>query len=277
MRFRFYSFLTIFCFVFVFEAHAQVFMPQPSVGAVTGIGQATVAVPHLQFGIEHAAQLGFMDRNTVIYAGGALPYGLTDWQVVQAAAAWKSGKHSGMAVGILTNRVSQYSENQVAMSYGRQLNPKLSMGATLGYQFVQAGEYGNAGAPLVQVSFIQKLLPELSFGASFSNPAQTKVKHIEQNSQLNLGLHWKASEQFEVSTEASKEIRRSTIYRLGMAYTATERVMLLAGVSSSNFAKVSLGFGFNPSPAIRVDVSSSWHPVLGITPSLGVRYQGNKA
>jgi hypothetical protein len=265
--------LLLFCAIICLQSpvFGQVFMPQPSVGLSTGIGQAVVALPHTRFGIHQAAQLGFLEQKTTIYAGTALPYGLTDWNVASIDAAWKMDKKSGVALGLITNRVPQYSENAVSMSHGRLLSKKLAIGATIGYQFVQAGEYGSAGAPLVRISLIQKLLPELSLGASISNPGQQKLRNIPQNSVLQLGLHWATSEVFEVSGEVTKELKRSAIYRLGFAYSATQRFLVTGGLNSSSFAKAAIGFGIKIGPALRIDLAGSWHPVLGITPTAGVQ------
>jgi hypothetical protein len=271
---RFFLFFPVF--LLAQGLMAQVFMPIPAAGAEIGLAQATVAMREMQTGIATSAQLATMQQKQMLYIASALPFGQTDWQVIKLDFAQRINQTSGCGLSLATNRVPQYSETAIQGHYGRQLFPKLSLGASIGYQMVQAGEYGSAGAPSVRVSLLQKLTENLNLGVAFSNPGQQKLRNTPQNSQLQLGIGWAASPYFQITGEASKELQRNTSYRMGMRYLASERLLLMAGVQSGALARAALGFGVWISPAVRIDVAGSWHHVLGVTPSLGVRYASGK-
>jgi hypothetical protein len=266
---RFYLLLLFFG---VSPLSAQVFMPDPEVGAQLGLSGAALAVPSLQFGVQGPAQLGFMQENMVIYAGAALPHGIKDWNVNRIDFAKKIGKTSGFGLSLASQRVPQYSENAVGLQYGRALNAKAAIGISFGAQFVQAAEYGSNVSPLVRVHIQHKLNKTLTVGASVSNPAQLKSGTAITHSHLNLGLSWAASSFFSVNLEASKSLERPLIYRLGMSYSASERIVVLAGVQTSSFAKASMGFGIFAGKNLRIDAAALWHNTLGVTPSLGLRF-----
>jgi hypothetical protein len=248
----------------------QVFMPEPHVGTELAQGGSSVAISSPQFGMSNPATLAFLEQKVHLYAGTAIPYGITNWSANKLSFGLKLGKTDGIGLRIANNVIRGYSENVLSFQYAHRLGEKAALGVSLGAQYVQAAEYGSSIAPSVQVHFLQKLNKSVTLGVSISNLGQLKTAGFARQNQYLLGISYAASKYIAVQAEASKDALRPTVYRLGMRYSPTDRYWCYVGMSTSDFAKAAFGVGFHVRPRLRIDLAGSWHTVLGITPSLGV-------
>jgi hypothetical protein len=271
MLHHFRSSLKVLFFTLAYTSvQAQLFMSEVPNGAQAAIGRANCGMAHTELGIASAAQLVYQEGFQT-YLGTALPYAIKDWQTASMDLGYQKGKQA-FGVHFSGQKVPAYRESAVLLRYGRRFSPKLAVGLGLGYQLAHAFEYGKTQAPAFELSAVQQLTEKLSLGCVLTNLGQIKASEIETLSSIRLGLAWKASKDFEITSEIRKELLSKTEYALGMIYRPVDKFVLMAGIRSGNSAKSSFGFGLNFSSHLRADLSAVWHPVLGFTPSLGLRF-----
>ncbi len=263
--------LLIFLTLLASRVGAQLFLQEIPQGALAATANTNLASAHTRIGISNGAQLVYGHAGHQGNVGIALPYAFTDWQSLGLTYGYVKNNQA-FGAQIAHQQVPAYRESTLLVRYGRRFNQKLSIGLGLGYQFAQAQEYGNTSAPAFEISALQQLNEKLSFGLMLTNLGQVKASGIETISLIRVGLAWKASRDFEVTAEARKELLRQVDYALGAQYKAAEKLLLLGGIRTGGSARASFGFGLVLASALRLDGSAVWHPVLGITPSLGLRF-----
>lgn len=250
---------------------AQLFLQEIPQGALAATANTNLASTHTRIGMSNGAQLVHGNAGHQAFVGAALPYAFTDWQSLGLDYGYVT-ENQAFGIHLAHQQVPAYQESALLLRYGRRFNQKLSIGLGLGYQLAQAQEYGNTSAPAFEVAALQQLNDKLSFGLALTNLGQVKASGIETLSQIKIGLAWKASSDFEITAEARKDLLRQIEYALGANYKATDKLLFLGGIRSGGSARASFGFGLTIAPTLRLDGSAVWHPVLGFTPGIGLRF-----
>lgn len=164
---------------------------------------------------------------------------------------------------------SDYNETQLGLAYGRKLGNKVDIGAQFNYYSIRIPTYGNASTISFELGAILHVTDKLHAGVHVANPVAGKFGEEQQeklSSVYSMGLGYDASEKFFVSMEIEKEEDQPVNINAGMQYKFLPQLLARVGMSTAT-STAWFGLGLTIK-TIRIDVTASYHPQLGITPGL---------
>lgn len=164
---------------------------------------------------------------------------------------------------------SNYNETQIALGYGRSLGDKADVGVKFNYYNMRIPGYANASTFYFEAGLLMHLSEQLHAGFSVFNPvggvlnkaANEKIAFVYRG-----GLGYEVSDKFFISAELVKEENKELGVNAAFQYALVKQLLIRAGintVSTQPFVGVGLLFG-----QFRVDVATSYHPQLGISPAV---------
>jgi len=164
---------------------------------------------------------------------------------------------------------SDYNETQVGLAYARKLGNKVDIGAQFNYNGISMAGYGNDAAVSFEIGTILHPTEKLHAGVHINNPVGGKFGKAQDEklaSVYSFGLGYEPSEKFFISTEIVKEEGQAVDVNAGIQYKFLPIIMARAGMST-NTSTAWLGIGLSLK-SFRIDVTSAYHPQLGITPGV---------
>lgn len=242
--------------------------------ASLSLGSATVAYPDLSIGTTNEAQLG-LPHQLGFLASSAIPYGISDWQSVQIQGFTNIGSNSGIGIDISHGGTEAYTEQRARLQYGRRLGQKFFLGASLDALRVAQQEYGSANTATFGIGVFAQALPKVWIGARVTNPLQQKLSDEILPTTLKIGASWQASKLFLLLFETEKIIDRAVQIKGGAEYRPVDLVVIRVG-TRTNPARISFGAGLRLKNGLKLDVSSEWHPILGVTPAAAISWSKDK-
>jgi len=181
-----------------------------------------------------------------------------------------SGNYSGF---------SQSNQSQLTLSYGRKITQGVDVGASFHYHNIsQAGIYGSNSAITGSLSMLLHLSEKITAGFNIYNPFRASWSKVTEDERLparyTFGIGYDASDKFYLTTELEKEESQPLNVNFAMHYQFIQQLFVRGGVAtqtSSYFA--GLGIQFSD---FRFDITSSFHPQLGISPGAVLIYNFGK-
>ena len=164
---------------------------------------------------------------------------------------------------------SDYNETQLGLAYGRSLGSKVDVGVQFNYYNVQIPTYGNASVINFEAGAILHLTEKLNAGIHVYNPVGGKFGKDEQeklSSVYSGGIGYEASDKFFISAEIEKEEDQPVNVTAGLQYKFLPQLLARGGISTAA-SSMYLGIGV-AWKTIRLDVTTSYHQQLGLTPGL---------
>ncbi|HLG02913.1 MAG TPA: hypothetical protein VI731_04920 [Bacteroidia bacterium] len=167
-----------------------------------------------------------------------------------------------------------YSENKAGVGFSKSLGPKFSAAIQMDYFHTSIAEnYGTASTVCGEIGLIAEPVSGLKLGFHVFNPTRSKTGSGSDQrlpTIMRLGGLYSFSEQIFVTVEAEKDIAFKPVIRGGLEYRPANNFYIRAG-AASNPGLMTFGFGI-VMKKIRLDVASSFHSVLGFSPSVGLQY-----
>jgi hypothetical protein len=167
-----------------------------------------------------------------------------------------------------------YNETKIGLAYGLMLGDKFSIGAKIDYLNTHFAEtYGNKGTVIAELGFLFEPTKNLFIGGHLYNLTRSKIAAYDNEripSTLTFGIGYRFTQKLYMATEAEKDLLNPIIYKVGFDYNLVNNVFLRGGVTTSaDYLTFGLGYALKK---IRVDVSFSYHHVLGFSPHIGFLY-----
>ncbi len=162
-----------------------------------------------------------------------------------------------------------YNESQVGLAYARSLGNKLDVGVKFNYYSFRIPTYQSSSTVDFEIGAIAHLTDKLNAGIHFYNPVGgnlSKTVDEKLSSIYAFGLGYEASESFLLSAEIVKEEDVPISVNAGVQYNFEKQFFVRVGINSgiqSPYAGAGISW-----KDIRLDVSASYHPQLGISPGL---------
>jgi hypothetical protein len=171
---------------------------------------------------------------------------------------------------------SSYNETKIGLAYARTLGKKADIGARFNYHGLAIAGYGNASAITFEAGAILHISDNLHAGLQVNNPVGGKFGKDQEKLPFiyKAGLGYDASERFFISAEIEKEENKPVNVNAGFHYKLISLLHFRAGISSST-SQVWGGVGIKYH-SFRLDITSSYHPQLGITPGLLIVFGNNE-
>jgi hypothetical protein len=270
---QFILFVFSVCFVLFANAENENF----ATGARSaGMGNASVSLSDAWSAQQNQAGLGFLHNVSagVYYENRFLVKELS----LKAAVVALPVKGGTFGLAISNFGYSMYSENKYCFSFAKALSDKFSVGVAMDYLTTRIAEsYGNKGALAAEVGLQAKPIKGLTIGAHIYNPTRTKFSSYDNEripTIIRLGADYHFSDNVIVAAETEKDISQKAIFKAGIEYRAVKEFYLRAGIAT-NPGLSSFGFGLNLKN-FKVDISASYHQVLGFSPQFGLTYVFNK-
>lgn len=164
---------------------------------------------------------------------------------------------------------ADYNETQLGLAYARKLGSKVDIGAQFNYNGIRIAGYGNASAISFELGTILHVTDQLHAGVHVNNPVGGKFGKDQQEklpSVYTVGFGYDASEKFFISAAIEKEEDQPVNVNAGLQYKFLPQLLARAGMSTAT-SSAWLGLGLTWK-TLRLDVTTSYHPQLGITPGL---------
>ena len=198
--------------------------------------------------------------------------------------AYKAGvfvlptKVGAIGISVASFGYSAYSETKAGLSYGQRFGDKFSIGIQLNYLNTSLSqEYGSNNTVTGAVGLIAKLSDELRMGVHVYNPTRTSLADYDNEkipTVMKLGLDYRFSKKVIFVIETEKSLDYKAVVRFGIEYQVLDVLYLRGGISTNPTLSV-FGFGLNLKD-FKIDLSSSFHQTLGITPSISLIYVKSK-
>ena len=188
-------------------------------------------------------------------------------------------KTGAFGLSVASFGYSAYSETKAGLSYGQRFGDKFSVGVQLNYLNTKLNQdYGSKNSLTAAVGFIAKLNKEITLGVHVYNPTRSKLAEYDNEkipTIMKLGLDYRFSEKVMVGVETEKDLNYDAVVKAGLEYHITEIFYLRGGIST-NPTMYSFGFGLQMRN-FKMDISSSFHQILGMTPGISLIYQKKKS
>lgn len=268
--------LTAVIFFFVCVAHA--YADNGPIGArAAGMGGASATLSDVWSVQNNQAGMGFLKSPVfgAYYENRFLLKQLSTSAFV-AAVPVKKGTFGLTYTGF---GYSAYKETKLGLAYGMALSENFSVGLQLDYLNTRIADiYGKANALTSEIGFQGKLSKHVIVAAHVYNPTRAKMTNYNNEiipMQLRLGIQYTFSEKVIVLAEAEKSSYNKLNIRGGIEYLPAKEVYIRAGGSSSP-AQASFGVGVNLK-GLKCDLSSAYHSILGFSPQIGLSFVFGKA
>lgn len=170
-----------------------------------------------------------------------------------------------------------YHESSVGLAYAKSMGSNAALGVQFNYFSVGAAGYGAASTINFDAGALFHLTPQLNAGLHVYNPVGKrwgKDGGEKLPAIYTAGLGYDVSPQVFVGMEAEKTEDQPVGLNAALHYQVAERLMARVGVQSAT-AVYFIGFGTKVKN-LRLDVTASLHPYLGLTPGLLLLYTRNK-
>lgn len=169
-----------------------------------------------------------------------------------------------------------FRQTQTGFAFAHSLNPAIHLGVRFSYyQFLIFEDQRSVASAGIDLGAQYKISGQFILGFHFANPYQTKVKTYSNGLKLpsivRVGVGQRFSDQFFVAAELENRFDRNLVARSGMEYSLKNRIFFRGGVSGRPLC-ISGGLGFRAAKLV-FDLSTSYHQVLGNSPSVSFQYQ----
>ncbi len=180
-----------------------------------------------------------------------------------------------LAFSFNTFGYSAYHTGKYGLAYAKKLGEKLNLGVQIDYRSAVIGEgYGKSSTFMIEGGFQYNLTDQLMMTGHVSNPSRAKLSEYNNEripTMLKGGVKYDFSEKVFLVAELWKDIDSKEQFRAGVEYRMVEFLTLRGGMGT-NPSLVSFGFSLNWKNT-HVDFASSYHTVLGFSPSISLSYR----
>lgn len=171
-----------------------------------------------------------------------------------------------------------YRESQATLSYGMKLSENISAGIAFDYLNTKIADiYGQANAFTGSFGLTAKLLPQVVVSTHIYNPFRAKITNYNNEKVPTIykfGAQYIFSPKVFLVAEAEKTSAQKINIKGGIEYKPSSLIYIRAGGSSFP-AQASFGIGVNYN-GLKIDMSSSYHSILGLSPQIGLSYAFGK-
>lgn len=171
-----------------------------------------------------------------------------------------------------------YRESQASVCYGLTLNNYIGVGISLDYLNTKIADiYGHSNALTGSIGLTAKILPQIIISSHIYNPFRTHItnyNHEKVPTIFKIGAQYIFSSKVFIVGEAEKTSAQKMNIKAGIEYSPSNLLFIRVG-GASYPTQASFGIGVNYN-GLKIDVSSSYHSVLGLSPQIGLSYKFGK-
>ena len=266
---------TILLVFLIFSSEICATNNMPVGGRSAGLAHTSTTLSDVWSAHQNQAGLAFLEKAEAgLYYENRFLVPELSLQAAAVAIPFNNG-----AFGISYSRFgfSLYNENKVGLAYAQKFSEKLAASVQINYMHTFIAEnYGNKGFLTGEVGLLYKINNEITVGAHLFNPTRTKLADFDNEripTIMKLGLQYDFSKSLFIATEFFQDIGHDMALKFGLEYKVVEKVYLRGGVSTNPWYNA-FGIGLHLGD-FKVDISSSFHSVLGYSPQVSLNYRFN--
>lgn len=166
-----------------------------------------------------------------------------------------------------------YFEQRLGLGYGYQLGT-VRVGARVEVLQTSFEGLGSRRAVAASLGGQADIIPrKLTFGATLYNLNQARLYEYQEErlpTVLRAGLAWRASEKVLLLAETEKDVEQDADFKAGLEYQPVPVLAVRAGLSTL-MQQVTSGVGLKAGQ-FQVDYAAAWHDALGLSQQLSVAY-----
>lgn len=246
-------------------------------GAANAAALGALTRPTVGIGAENRYLLPALNTASLIVAvpiGYRAPQPAAPVAGVPAAVAAAEAPRYGV-IGFTAQRFGGklYSEQRLGLGYGYQLGT-VRVGARV--EVLQTSFEGLGSRRVVAASLGGQadIIPrKLTFGATLYNLNQARLYEYQDErlpTVLRAGLAWRASEKVLLLAETEKDVEQDADFKAGLEYRPVPVLAMRVGLASLT-SQLTGGVGLKTG-ALQVDYAAAWHETLGLSQQLSVAY-----
>lgn len=183
-------------------------------------------------------------------------------------------KKGVLSLGAQTFGQSLYRTARVGLGYSLQLSDKISAGVQINYLSTRITNYGQKGNISGEFGVLGKINDKVNIGFSVLNLNRAKLADFQDDrfsTFLRVGVSYTVSSKVLVLAEVEKEIESKVRPKGAMEYQFSDKFFLRAGFAA-NPIEFTFGTGFVFSKQFKLDLGSAWDQQLGWSPHFGFTY-----
>ena len=261
--------LFLYLILFCEKLHSQDLVNGP---ASIGQGGAYTTGTDLWSALNNQSSLADFDKTTI-------GVGYENRFLIKELSTKFAGAAIPVSRGVFGISVSQfgyslYNRTKFGLAYSMKMSENINAGIKIDYFHLNIGDiYGNAGTLTFEGGFNYTLSEKWLIGFHCFNPVMSKLADYNNErltTFVRVGARFFASPIVSFTTEIEKDISYKPSMKFGIDYKIAEYLFFRSGISTkpTTFA---FGFGIVLNSFI-LDFSSSYHEVLGFSPSTGIIY-----
>ncbi|HVT86558.1 MAG TPA: hypothetical protein VHD35_15240 [Chitinophagaceae bacterium] len=271
---RKFTLIIVLFFVVPFFSKAQI-IRRPVAAPYIGLGAYSKRHQDIFSFTSNQAALAEVN-NAAVGVYGERRFLLSDLNNYTAALAIPtSSGNFGLKTGYFGS--ADYNETQIGLAYGRKMGEKLDIGAQFNYNAIRIPGYGNSSAISFEIGTVLHLTDQLHIGIHANNPVGGKFGKDQEEklpSVYSFGIGYDASEKFYFGAEILKEEDQPVNVNVGLQYTILPQLLARVGMeTATSSAWAGIGVSWK---VFRIDVTTTYHPQLGVTPGLLVLFNFNQ-
>lgn len=264
--------LSLFLFCYPLVLVAQNGTPQNAGARGAALSNAALTFTDINSIFTNQAGLGYLEHLSFTAYGERrflLADGLNSF-LVGAALPHKTIGTIGLSLHYFG--YGQYNEQKIGLAYSKKLFKRFSIGAQFNYLATRIGEYGTAHNVTFELGILSKVTKHFHLAAHTFSPIRVHMPNGDIiPSIFKVGAAYIPSKQLRLTAEVEKDLERPLNGRFGVEYHPIPVLCLRAGIATTPvMASFGLGLHLN---ALKIDIASSYHQVLGFTPSLSLTYE----
>ena len=177
----------------------------------------------------------------------------------------------GISLQTFGNKVYRLFSGGVA--YAMNISENLKLGVFLGDKNSSIQQYGSRNFIDVSLAIQGKLTDKITYGMCVQSLGVKSLEIQEANPTfLFVGIQYTSSKpNWRIYTEIEKSVISPVRLKIACEYFVSPSFIFRTGLMTSSY-QVSSGIGVWFKKRVRIDIGSSWQPVLGLATQIGVNF-----
>ena len=251
---------------------AQNGIPQNASARGAGMANASLTFTDINSLYVNQAGLGFLENLSFSVYGERRIIGADGLNCFLVGVAYPHEKIGTFGLSLHYFGYDTYNEQKIGLAYARKLTKHFSIGAQFDYLGTRIGEYGTAHSFTFELGVLARVTKHFHLAAHVFSPLQVQLPNGDKlPSVFKLGGAYIPSSKVRIAAEIEKDLENPFVGRFGVEYHPIPALYIRAGVATTPIVG-SFGLGLKVK-SLRIDLATSYHIVLGFTPSLGLSYR----
>jgi hypothetical protein len=270
---RRYLYLMVTCLSFSLSAQRTALVNTGSVSQ--SLGGITTTLDESDAILSNFSALSPHYSNGLVLAAESR-FGFSELTAVGLAGYIKTGENGAVGLRLSNYGFEAYNEQTISGLYRRQLGQNIAGSIELGFYQLSLNEFGSAQKPFYRIGLSGKITSQLNYGLILSNlEAAQLIDNTTLMSSLAFGLAYKVSPKINIRIEMAKELETILNVKVGISYQPHPKFELRIGSRTAS-GQSGGGFSYQLSDKLNLEGHVLYHPVLGTTPGVGIKYQNSQ-